>query len=54
MKIPLRPAPLPPSSKQNMNLHHGTSALDWSDGYVLHSCFIMWCMLKIQSDCVLS
>lgn len=33
MKIPVRPAPLPPSSKQDMNLQHSTSALDgWGDG----------------------
>jgi hypothetical protein len=51
MKIPVRPAPLPPSSKQDMNLQHSTSALDgWGDGYVLHPSFIMQCMLKIQSE----
>ena len=48
MKIPVRPAPLPPSIRQDMNQQYGTSALDgWGDGYVSHPFCV--CMLKIQS-----
>jgi hypothetical protein len=37
MKIPVRSAPLPPSSNQNMSLHHSTWH-DWGDWCVSNFC----------------